>query len=67
MRMSAVDGGSWRGRAGQGSRGAADGLEPTNVRYVGTNANGLIFEDVLSLFEALPEVGEPATGHPLTH
>ncbi|HWF87059.1 MAG TPA: hypothetical protein VG222_19515 [Vicinamibacterales bacterium] len=55
------------GAAGQGFRAAADSQEPTNVRYFATNASALIFENVSSLFAAMPEVGPPAAGHPLTH
>ncbi len=55
------------GAAGQGFRAGADSLEPTNVRFFATNASALIFENVTSLFAAMPEVGEPAAGHPLTH
>ena len=53
------------GMAGQGFKAAADPGEPTNVRFFATNANGLIFEDNASLWATMPEVGEPATGHPL--
>jgi type II secretory pathway pseudopilin PulG len=55
------------GLAGQGFRAAADPDEPTNPRFFATNANALIFEDVTSLFAAMPEVGEPPSGHPLNH
>jgi type II secretory pathway pseudopilin PulG len=55
------------GVAGQGFRAAADAEEPTNPRYFATNANALIFEDVTSLFVAMPETGEPPSGHPLIH
>ncbi len=55
------------GVAGQGFRAAADPDEPSNPRFFATNANDLIFEDIASLFAAMPEVGEPASGHPLNH
>jgi hypothetical protein len=53
------------GQAGQSFKAAADPGEPQNVRFFATNANGLIFEDVTSLWALMPEVGEPAAGHPL--
>lgn len=53
------------GMAGQGFRAAADPGEPQNVRFFATNANGMIFEDASSLWAAMPEVGEPASGHTL--
>ena len=55
------------GSTGQGFRAAADSQEPTNVRFFATNANALIFENTSSLFASMPEVGEPPSGHPLTH
>ena len=55
------------GTAGQGFRAAADSSDPTNTRFFATNANALIFEHTSSLFAAMPEIGEPAVGHPLTH
>lgn len=53
------------GAAGQGFIAAADPSEPGNSRFFGTNANGMIFEDLTSLLTAMPEVGEPLSGHPL--
>jgi type IV pilus assembly protein PilA len=53
------------GASGQGFIAAADPSEPGNARFFATNANGMIFEDVTSLFGAMPEVGEPPSGHPL--
>jgi hypothetical protein len=51
--------------AAQGFKAAADPGEPNNVRFFATNASGLIFEDIASLWVAMPEVGEPPSGHPL--
>jgi hypothetical protein len=52
------------GQSGQAYKAAADPADPaTNFRYFATNANGVIFEDSASLWAAMPEVGEPATGH----
>jgi type II secretory pathway pseudopilin PulG len=53
--------------AGQGFRAAADPTDSTNVRFFGINSYGQIYEDVTSLFGAMPEVGESPAGHPLTH
>jgi type II secretory pathway pseudopilin PulG len=53
------------GLAGQGFKAAADPGEPQNLRFFATNANGMIFEDVLSLWGTMPEVGDPPSGHPL--
>lgn len=52
------------GDAAQAFKAAADPAEPTNARYFAINASGTIFEDSASLFAAMPEVGEPASGHP---
>lgn len=53
------------GAAGQGFKAAADALEPANLRFFGTNANDLIWENTSTLFAAMPETGEPPIGHPL--
>lgn len=53
------------GEAGQAFKAAADPNEPGNVRFFATNANAQIFEDTSSLFAAMPELGEPASGHTL--
>src|SRR5258708_37913497 len=53
------------GMAGQAFKAAADPEQQLNTRFFATNANALIFEDVASLSAAIPEVGEPASGHPL--
>jgi type II secretory pathway pseudopilin PulG len=50
------------GESGQGFKAGADPAEPTSKRYFATNANGQIFEDVASLFDDMPEVGEPESG-----
>jgi hypothetical protein len=51
------------GAAGQGYKAAADPTEPTNPRFFATNANNVIYEDVATLFPAMPESGQPASGH----
>jgi type II secretory pathway pseudopilin PulG len=53
--------------AGQGFRAAADPTESQNVRFFGINSYGLVYEDTVSLFAPMPEVGEPSAGHPLMH
>jgi type IV pilus assembly protein PilA len=53
------------GMAGQGFRAAADPAGIGNPRFFSTNANGVIFEDVSSLWAVMPEVGEPPSGHAL--
>jgi len=55
------------GAAGRSFRAAADPTEPNNLRFFATNAGSLIFESTSSLFATMPEIGEPPTGHPLTH
>jgi type II secretory pathway pseudopilin PulG len=51
------------GDAAQGYKAGADPAEPTNTRFFAINASGTIYEDAASLFAAMPEVGEPASGH----
>lgn len=53
------------GEAAQGFKAGADAAEPNNTRFFATNASGTIFEDNASLFAAMPEVGEPPSGHVL--
>jgi len=55
------------GSAGRGFRAAADptGTGGATPRFFSTNANGVVFEDVASLWAVMPEVGEPVSGHPL--
>ena len=51
------------GQAAQGFRAGADPAEPTNSRFFAINASGSIYEDTASMFAAMPEVGEPPSGH----
>jgi hypothetical protein len=53
------------GTAGRGFKAAADPSSPGNVRFFATNAGGVIYEDVGTMFAAIPEVGDPPSGHPL--
>jgi type II secretory pathway pseudopilin PulG len=53
------------GLTGRGYRAAADPTEPTNTRFFATNAQTTVWEDTATLFAGMPEVGEPASGHPI--
>jgi type II secretory pathway pseudopilin PulG len=53
------------GATGQGFKASADPAAPHSVRFFSTNANNVIFEDVATLWAAMPETGEPGSGHPL--
>ncbi len=53
------------GETGQGYRAAADPVEVGNVRYFGINSYGQIYENATTLFDVMPELGEPPAGHPL--
>lgn len=52
------------GEGGQAYRAGADPVDVNNnFRYFAINANGTIFEDTVSLFPVMPEVGDPPSGH----
>ncbi len=51
------------GQDGQGFVAAADPADPQNKRYFATNAGNIIYEDNASLWAAMPEVGDPPSGH----
>jgi type IV pilus assembly protein PilA len=53
------------GSAGQGFRAGADPVESGNPRYFAVNASGFIYEDSKTLFDTMPELEEPPSGHPL--
>jgi type II secretory pathway pseudopilin PulG len=53
------------GEGGQGFKAGADPIEPGNTRFFATNAGGAIYEDVATMFAAIPEVGDPPSGHPI--
>jgi len=40
-------------------------LEAENRRFFAVNANGQIWEDQASMYAAMPETGEPPSGHVL--
>jgi hypothetical protein len=50
------------GEGGNGFKAAADPVEPGNPRHFATNASVEIFQHSSSLFDDMPESGEPATG-----
>ena len=43
-------------------KAAADPVDPASPRFFAVNANGSIWEDTTSLFAAMPEDVDPATG-----
>jgi type II secretory pathway pseudopilin PulG len=56
--------------AGMAAKGFRAGADPTAAgtgipRFFASNSQGAIFEDVASLYAAMPEVGQPPSGHPL--
>lgn len=53
------------GLTGQGFAAAADPADPIYPRFFATNANNLVYEHTSSLFALMPDVGEPAAGHPV--
>jgi type II secretory pathway pseudopilin PulG len=54
------------GEAGQAYKAGGDPVDVNNnTRYFAINANGQIFEDTVTLFPVMPEVGDPPSGHPL--
>ncbi len=55
------------GQTGLAFRVRADPLDPTWTRFFATNANNVIWEDTASLFPAMPESGEPPSGHSIKY
>jgi type II secretory pathway pseudopilin PulG len=55
------------GQSSPGYAAVADTLDPTGSmpRYFGTNADGLIYEDIDSLAATMPESGSPPSGAPI--
>lgn len=53
------------GLAGRGYRAAADPTVPSNPRFFATNAQATVWENTSTLWGEMPEVGDPASGHPL--
>lgn len=50
------------GGTGQGFKAAADPTEPTNFRFFASNSNGQLYEDSVTLWDDMPEVGDPTVG-----
>jgi type II secretory pathway pseudopilin PulG len=55
------------GQAGQAYKAGADPAQPGNARFFATNANSQVWEHNVSLYPAMPEVGQPLIGHPLEY
>ncbi|HET9832463.1 MAG TPA: hypothetical protein VFP91_12160 [Vicinamibacterales bacterium] len=53
------------GQTGLAFKAGADPMDPNNQRFFAINAGNTIWEDSASLFPAMPEAGEPASGSPL--
>ena len=53
------------GAAAQGYRAGADPLEPDNPRFFGINANSQLYQHNATLYDDMPEVGEPLIGQPI--
>lgn len=53
------------GAAAQGYRAGADPLEPDNPRFFGINANSQLYQHNATLYDDMPEVGEPLIGLPI--
>lgn len=53
------------GATGQGFSASADPTQADNFRFFATNSNAMIFEHNATLTGVMPELGEPAVGHPL--
>jgi hypothetical protein len=50
------------GETSQGFKAGADPTEPTNPRFFGLNASAQIYEHNETLFDDMPEVGDPPIG-----
>ena len=50
------------GEASQGYRAAADPTDPTNFRFFAVNSNATVYQHDSTLFDDIPEVGEPPVG-----
>jgi type II secretory pathway pseudopilin PulG len=51
-----------RGQAARGYAAGADPTEPTNFRFFATNADAQLWEADITLYDDIPEVGEPPFG-----
>ena len=55
------------GQTGLAFKAGADPLDPNATRFFAINAGNTIWEDSATLFPAMPEAGDPASGAPLAH
>jgi type II secretory pathway pseudopilin PulG len=55
------------GQTGLAYKAGGDAMDPNNLRFFSINAGNVIWEDNGSLFAAMPEAGDPASGHPIQH
>jgi type II secretory pathway pseudopilin PulG len=55
------------GLAGQGFTATADPLEATNIRFFGTNASNVIYENTSTFAGSMPETGPPPVGQMVVH
>jgi type II secretory pathway pseudopilin PulG len=53
------------GETAQGFRAGADPTEPTNVRFFAINASAQLYEHNETLYDDMPETGEPPIGEVL--
>jgi prepilin-type N-terminal cleavage/methylation domain-containing protein len=53
------------GAGAKSFKAGADPGVPSNFRFFAINSANTIYEDSATLYAAMPEVGVPATGHPL--
>jgi type II secretory pathway pseudopilin PulG len=53
------------GETAEGFRSAADPTEPSNLRFFGLNSGAQIYEAAVSLYDDMPEAGEPPIGEVL--
>lgn len=50
------------GGSGQGYKAAADPTDPGNLRFFAINSNGWLYEDIVTLWDDMPEVGDSPVG-----
>lgn len=55
------------GKTGLAFKAGADPMDPNNPRYFAINAGNTIWEDTATLYPAMPEAGNAASGAPLNH
>jgi len=57
--------GAAAGDDSQGFKAAADPALPNASRFFATNANNTLWEDSVTMWPVIPEMGDPAAGHVL--